>query len=204
MLTVRVIMSLSVYLHHKRTDRNAMLWGTRPTGSCLCLEDWKKLINDLQSPKTETTLWYWKEFHSKTLERTKNTTLAWGFILPFLPFDSFCKQGPKFSQFGAKLFVQISWLLTVMVKPTREAGGELIHPSQTWSHLSRKRPHILPASSHPLCSQLKRILIKVAGGYKLRAANYRPERGGRKQEKKTSEASKELCFSGTNLNWSEL
>lgn len=85
MLTACVIMSLSIYLHHKRTHRTAMLWGTQPIGSCLRSEDWKELIHDLQSPKTETTLWYCEEFHSKTLKRTENTTFAWGLILPILP-----------------------------------------------------------------------------------------------------------------------
>lgn len=141
MLTVCVIMSLSVYLHHKRTHRKAMLWGTRPIRSCLRSEDWKELIHGLQSPKTETTLWYCEEFHSKTLERTENTTFVWGFILSFLPSDAFFEPGPNFSQSKAKFLVQISWLDSVVIKPTK---------TQTVSWSTRVR-------SGPVCPEMDAI-----------------------------------------------
>lgn len=176
MLTVCVIMSLSIYLHHKRTHRTAMLWGTQPIGSCLRSEDWKELIHDLQSPKTETTLWYCEELHSKTLERTENTTFAWGLILPSLPsflpfflnFRCFLWAGTQLLSIWSKALVANQLNRFCSDQTYRDADDELIRLSQIWSRLSRNGRHQLPASSDLLCSQSKRVLIKATGGKKAR------------------------------------
>lgn len=151
-----VIMSLSIYLYHKRIHKNPMLRVTCWNRSWLLFKKVgerkkkrSKLINDLHSPKTETTLWYcenscwdnkeemWGVPHpnARYPDTTENEIVAWGlsssvweicrFHFSFFAvfWAGVCVWGRDvvfLPHTGTKLFMFFSWLNTAIQKNNME------------------------------------------------------------------------------------
>lgn len=144
MLTVCVIMSLSIYLYHKRIHKNSMLWVARWIWSCLSFKileitECSLMIYivprqrrhcDTVRIHVEIIRKRCEEFHSKTLDiqiQHKIKPLPEVYhpvcekstgstFFSFFLLLSFFSGNVFLSHFGTKLFMFSSWLNTVIIK----------------------------------------------------------------------------------------